>query len=282
MPHVSEATSASHDHHDLLLVAAFAAGDLTGTERDQAMALTTSCTECAALRDDLVSIARATAALPPPIASAGRDFRLTADQAASLRRSSWRRLVPASLSGGTARGLGVALATLGLAGLLLGNVSLNAGLGGAAASTAAPAAAANGQENASGGGSYDVLGAAPAASAAFAAASAAPSLAAGLPVPSAAASAQVFGSSQVPSVPQRTAGGDAGAVASDGRSGGPVTAAASAAGSVAPVPAATANDLALESSGSSGSFPLVPLSVVAVIVGVVLIVASLRSRRPAA
>ena len=101
-----------HDRHDPMLVAALAAGDLAGTERDQAIALTASCAECAALHDDLVAIARATASVPPPIRGAGRDFRLTPEQAASLRPTGWRRFVPAGGRGAFTRPLGVALATL--------------------------------------------------------------------------------------------------------------------------------------------------------------------------
>ena len=47
MPHVSEVRATDHDRHDTMLVAALAAGDLAGTERDQAIALTASCAECA-------------------------------------------------------------------------------------------------------------------------------------------------------------------------------------------------------------------------------------------
>src|SRR6476646_6590491 len=139
MPHVSEAIAASHDDHDLLLVAAFAAGDLTGAERDLARSLTASCGECAALHADLVAIARATATLPPPIASAGRDFRLSPAQAASLRRTGWRRLLPASGTSPLTRPLGVA-------GLLISNVSLGTfslGSGAPAPIAGGPAAAAS-------------------------------------------------------------------------------------------------------------------------------------------
>ena len=87
MPHVSEVRATDHDRHDPMLVAALAAGDLAGTDRDQAIALTASCAECAALHDDLVAIARATASVPPPIRAPARDFRLTPEQAASLRPS---------------------------------------------------------------------------------------------------------------------------------------------------------------------------------------------------
>jgi hypothetical protein len=144
MPHDSDVRMTSHDRHDPMLVAALAAGDLAGTDRDQAIALTDSCASCATLHADLVAIARATAALPPPIASAGRDFHLTPGQAASLRRTGWRRLVPTiPLRTATTRRLGVGLATIGLAGLLVGNVPLGMGMGGSAASPAgAPAAGA--------------------------------------------------------------------------------------------------------------------------------------------
>ncbi|HET9613824.1 MAG TPA: hypothetical protein VFP22_03340, partial [Candidatus Limnocylindrales bacterium] len=131
MPHVPDVLATSHDHHDPIVVAAFAAGDLAGTERDQALALTDSCPDCAALLADLRAIARATAALPPPVRSAGRDFRITPEQAARLDRTGWRRLVPGrSARPSVARPLGVALATFGLMGLLIGNVSFGS-LGGA-------------------------------------------------------------------------------------------------------------------------------------------------------
>ena len=93
MPHVSEVRATDHDRHDPMLVAALAAGDLAGTDRDQAIALTTSCAECAALHDDLVAIARATATVPPPIrarrprlpAHAGAGREPPADGLAALR-----------------------------------------------------------------------------------------------------------------------------------------------------------------------------------------------------
>ena len=145
MPNDSDVRVTSHERHDPMLVAALAAGDLAGTDRDQAIALTQSCASCASLHADLQAIARATAALPPPIAAAPRDFRLSAGQAASLRRTGWRRLVPSiPLRTATTRRLGVGLATIGLAGLLIGNVPLNMGM-----SASAPAAAPGG------GGSYE-------------------------------------------------------------------------------------------------------------------------------
>ena len=139
MPHVSEVRATDHDRHDPMLVAALAAGDLAGTDRDQAIALTASCAECAALHDDLVAIARATASVPPPIRSAGRDFRLTPEQAASLRPTGWRRFVPAGGRGAFTRPLGVALATFGIAGILIGTLSLGF-TAGSSASAPLPAA----------------------------------------------------------------------------------------------------------------------------------------------
>ncbi|MEA2519766.1 MAG: hypothetical protein QOF49_1846 [Chloroflexota bacterium] len=142
MPNRSDVTPTSHDRHDQVLVAALAAGDLAANDRDRAIALTDTCADCATLRDDLVSIARATAAVPPPITASGRDFRLTPADAARLRPSGWRRLAAALAAPrlAFARPLGVALTTLGLIGLLIGNVSL--GMGSSAAQPATPAAGA--------------------------------------------------------------------------------------------------------------------------------------------
>jgi hypothetical protein len=157
MPHVSDVRSTSHDQHDPILVAALAADDLAGTDRDRAIALTSTCADCATLRDDLLALARATAAAPPPIATRPRDFQLTPADAARLRPAGWRRLVAAVTSSRAivSRPLGVGLATLGLAGLLIGNVQI--GLGSAASAPyeatttgagAMPAASAAGQSRA--------------------------------------------------------------------------------------------------------------------------------------
>jgi hypothetical protein len=90
MPHVSEyRVQPDHAGHDRLLVAALAAGDLAGTDRDHALDLTRSCSACAELHDDLVAIARATAVVPPPVAARPRDFQLTPADAARLRRVGW-------------------------------------------------------------------------------------------------------------------------------------------------------------------------------------------------
>jgi hypothetical protein len=153
MPHVSE----PHAQHDPLLVASLAAGDLAGADRDHATAQIAACADCAELHADLILIARATAALPPAVAP--RDFTLTPEQAAALRPGGWRRLV-AAISGSRplmSRQLGIGLATLGLAGLLVSTLpSIQLGGNSAAApaaqpaAQAAPAAAAAG--SASGGG----------------------------------------------------------------------------------------------------------------------------------
>jgi len=146
MPNDSDVRVTSHERHDPMLVAALAAGDLAGPDRDQAIALTQSCASCASLHADLQAIARATASVPPPIAAPRRDFRLSPEQAASLRRTGWRRLVPSiPLRTATTRRLGVGLATIGLAGLLIGNVSFSLG---SAASAPAAAPAGGGYEQA--------------------------------------------------------------------------------------------------------------------------------------
>jgi hypothetical protein len=140
MPHIPDL--AIHDAHDPALVAAHAAGDATGTELELATALVSGCAECAALHRDLRAIAAAVAVLPAP--ARPRDFRLTPEQAASLHPAGWRGLV-ATLAGPRFRfavPLGTGLATLGLAGILLGSVAgLPLGAGGAAMSREADDAA---------------------------------------------------------------------------------------------------------------------------------------------
>src|SRR4051812_24613541 len=117
MPHVREVRATSHDRHDLMLVAALAADDLAGTDRDQAIVLTTSCDDCAQLLADLRAIAAATASVPPPIRPTNLDFRLSPQQAARLRPAGWRRLLPGTSARlALGRPLGVALATFGLMG----------------------------------------------------------------------------------------------------------------------------------------------------------------------
>jgi hypothetical protein len=133
MPPVSE----PHVQHDPLLVASLAAGDLAGADRDHAAAQIATCADCADLHADLIAIARATAALPPAVAP--RDFTLSPEQAAALRPTGWRRLV-AAMSGSRplmSRPLGIGLATIGLAGLLV-SILPTVQLGTAGAAPAAP------------------------------------------------------------------------------------------------------------------------------------------------
>ncbi len=125
----------NHQDHDSLLIAAHAAGDLAGPDKARAMALLETCEPCATIHADLVAIAAATRSLPP-LATAPRDFRLSPEQAASLRRGNWLRTILAPLSGARsgARPIAAALTTLGVAGLLV--ASLLPGMIGAGASSA--------------------------------------------------------------------------------------------------------------------------------------------------
>ncbi len=143
MPHIPEVRPTSHEHHDPMLVAALAAGDLAGTDRDQAITLTRTCADCADLHADLLALASATAAAPAPVATRPRDFRLTPADAARLHPSRWRRLAAAIAKSPTllSRPMGVGLATLGLVGLLIGNVHIT-GFMGSSAATPAPQSAA--------------------------------------------------------------------------------------------------------------------------------------------
>ena len=68
--------SSDHDRHDLLAVAALADRDATGEEAVRAQAQVDTCTECASLHAELVSLASATRTLPAM--QRPRDFQLTA------------------------------------------------------------------------------------------------------------------------------------------------------------------------------------------------------------
>jgi hypothetical protein len=195
MPHVSE----PHAQHDLLLVASLAAGDLAGAERDHATAQIASCTDCAELHADLILIARATAALPPAVAP--RDFTLSPEQAAALRPGGWRRLV-AAIGGSRplmSRQLGIGLATIGLAGLLVSTLPSiqfgNAGAGTAAAPAqpAAPAAAVPGSASSGGETSTDTTAGSEAPPVGVTSDGVSPAPALLGPLPSPAASAQPAG-----------------------------------------------------------------------------------------
>ena len=137
MPHLPD-----HVTHDPELIAAYAAGDAAGPALDQAADLVASCTECAELHRDLRAISTALPELPAPVRP--RDFRLTPEQAASLRPAGWRGVL-----GGFAAPrfrlvapLGTGLAAAGLAGLLLASPGgLLPRATGEAASGSAPSAA---------------------------------------------------------------------------------------------------------------------------------------------
>lgn len=166
MPHVSEL----HAQHDPILMVSLASGDLAPADRDLAQSLLATCDECAHLHEDVLAIARATAAIPPAVRTT--DFRLTPEQAATLRPAGWRRFLAALTSPGqhVTRQLGVGLTTIGIAGLLIGTLpSISLG-GNAASAPSAPAAAGAESGNGPAASRQNVLGpvASPAASAGFA------------------------------------------------------------------------------------------------------------------
>jgi hypothetical protein len=131
---VSEARRPAHDRHDLDLVARLAAGDLGPGEAVTAHDLLATCDACAALAADLRAIAtatrelgsaavRAASAASAGLAIAPRDFRLTAADAVRLRRRGFLGRAGHARAPAwpvrPARGVGGALATLGLVGLLV-------------------------------------------------------------------------------------------------------------------------------------------------------------------
>lgn len=111
-----------HAAHDLFLVASLAGGDLSDVRRDEALRIVQTCGDCAELEADLRAIAVATRDLPVPLRP--RDFSLSPEDAARLRRQGWRRTLHA-LAGprfALAAPLGGAFASLGVAGLLLASI----------------------------------------------------------------------------------------------------------------------------------------------------------------
>jgi hypothetical protein len=111
-----------HSSHDPLLVAAFVAGDLGPADARETRAVLSVCSDCAALADDLRSIAAATRALRtgPLPAPADRHFTLEPSTAARLRSGRWwRRLLRPFGTADAVRPAAGAFAALGLAGLLL-------------------------------------------------------------------------------------------------------------------------------------------------------------------
>ena len=115
-----QSANPGHASHDTLLIAGHAAGDLTDTQASAASALLAACSDCSLLHRDLIAIATATQALPRA-AHAPRDYRLTADHAASLRRGNWLRalLRPFASANSAARPMAAAFTSLGVAGLLV-------------------------------------------------------------------------------------------------------------------------------------------------------------------
>ncbi|HEU4571573.1 MAG TPA: hypothetical protein VFR93_02720, partial [Candidatus Limnocylindrales bacterium] len=115
-----------HAVHDRLLISAYVAGDLQGPELAQAEALVIDCPDCGRLAADLRAVAAAMPSAAVPVRP--RDFRLTSQQANARRgwggRWSLDRLRSAL------RPAGAALATFGIAGLLVAGLS---GLGSGAA-----------------------------------------------------------------------------------------------------------------------------------------------------
>jgi len=143
----------SHAAHDLELIAREASGDLAAGEALAARDLLASCPACVALAGDIRAIAAATRELRTVVsqttARAPRDFRLTEADATRLRRRPWFWLSTAA-SFGRVRGLGGALATLGLLGLLVstGVPALFNAAGGAATSLEAVGSGVEAQRDA--------------------------------------------------------------------------------------------------------------------------------------
>jgi hypothetical protein len=127
--------NADHDRHDQLLIASLLDRSTGGEDRDRGEALVATCADCAALHADLILLHEAARAVPTPPRQ--RDYRLSTEDAAQLRRTGWRQVVAAfgSTRDAFSRPLAIGLTTLGLAGLLA--ASIPGVLSGGAGSTAA-------------------------------------------------------------------------------------------------------------------------------------------------
>jgi hypothetical protein len=263
MPHLP----ASHADHDSLTIAAYAAGDATGPELDDALALVAACGDCAALHHDLRAIAAALPALPAPPRT--RDFRLTPGQAASLRPAGWRRML-APLAGpkfSFAGPLGAGLATLGLAGLLV------AGSFGVPLAATAPTAG-----GAAASGASDATAVEMAPQMAPASGAPAPTAAADLRVPSAAVASPHADRFAVP-------GGDTAGEAPSGDPKVTVVGSGVSGSEAAPSDASrmstTEQPVAPAPINGTGPAPFAPLTAVMLVVGVVLVGLRLVARRVA-
>jgi hypothetical protein len=270
MPHVNEL----HAQHDPILVVSLASGDLATADRDFATAssLVESCADCARLHDDVLAVARATKALPPAVRT--RDFRISPEQAAKLRPAGWRRFVAglAAPGGLFSRQVGVGLATLGIAGLLVTALpSMPLGMSGAAASPA-PNAAAPAYESLETDDTNNFFGPA-------AAPSAAPSWrdqetttlggAASPPAASAAPELDTSGSS-----PAVTTSGEAAA----GRSNATINPLDAADGQATPEPVAQAPAAPMDSGSPGGPSGLAIASTVLLLAGLVLLIGRRMTR----
>lgn len=128
----TDRSASDHAAHDLLLVAALADGDIEARDRSRAELQVTGCGECGELRDELVAIAAATTRLPRPTRS--REFTISQDEAARLRRPSLRRFLIdlAGPRGIIGRPVATAVTSLGVAGILLASAGGMFGNGDAA------------------------------------------------------------------------------------------------------------------------------------------------------
>jgi len=144
---------ANHARHDLELVAAYAAGEATGADLQRAERLLDACDLCVGVARELRAITFALQELPSAgsmtdLPAAPRDFRLTLEQAATLRPASivgpiapvvrWTDRLFAGIAA-FGRPVGASLAALGIVGLLVGAGTLG-GFGAGASATSAPAA----------------------------------------------------------------------------------------------------------------------------------------------
>jgi hypothetical protein len=138
--------SAEHRRHDRLLVARFAVGDAAFGQEHEAQELVRRCSECAALAADISAISKSVASMPAPPRT--RDFRLTQDQAASLRGSRldrWLRTITGS-GWSTVRPVAAVALSVGMVMSVVGFLPVIGAAGGGPAGTNLAYAPSSGQD----------------------------------------------------------------------------------------------------------------------------------------
>lgn len=111
--------AARHARHDPAMVSALVDRSADPSDRSAGEAMVAACADCASLFEDLSVLAAAVESMPTP--ARPREYVLSVDDAARIRRPGWRRILGGLGSPGDAlsRPLAIGLTTMGLVGILV-------------------------------------------------------------------------------------------------------------------------------------------------------------------